>query len=245
LTFAATVAAAELPYAGKWKVNPGKSQFTGTTTTFEQAGPGEMQMTAEGQTYKFKVDGQEYPALYGSKAAWKQLDPNTWQTTYTMNGKLFSVDTTKLSADGKTMTVVSKREVAGKPHEDTMTMERVSGGPGLAGKWKTTKVKLDAPESMDLVSAGDELIWKFPEMQSECRTKFDGKDYQCTGGMIPPGFSMSFKKTSDRTFDLTEKMDGKVIYTGSYALSADGKTLTATAVAAGTNEKIKIVYDRQ
>ena len=233
------------PYAGKWKINPAKSQFAGTTTTFEQTGPGEMQMTAEGQSYKFKLDGKEYPAIYGSKAVWKQIDPNTWQSTYTINGKVYSVDTTKLSADGKSLTVVSKMEMGGKTSENTIAMERASGGPGLVGKWKTTKVKMDSPETMELVAEGDGLTLHFAEMQASCKTKFDGKDYGCTGSLMPSGFTMALKKTGDRSFDMTEKMNGKLIYTATYGLSPDGKTLILDAVPAGTTEKMKIVYDRQ
>ena len=68
--------AADSPFVGKWKLNPAKSQFAGTTTTYETLPSGEMQMTAEGQSYKFKIDGKEYPAMWGSTATWKQLDPN-------------------------------------------------------------------------------------------------------------------------------------------------------------------------
>jgi hypothetical protein len=242
---AVALAAAGLPYAGKWKINPAKSQFTEATTTYEQTGPGEMRMTAEGQSYKFKVDGKEYPAVYGSTAVWKQIDPNTWQTTYTINGKVYSVDTTNVSADGRTMTVLTKMEQGGKSVENTVTLERVSGGPGLAGKWKTTKVKMDSPETLELVANGEGMTLHFAEMQASCKTQFDGKDYGCTGSLMPPGFTMALKKTGDRGFDMTEKMNGKVIYTAGYSLSADGKTLTLVAVPAGTDEKIKIVYDRQ
>ena len=36
--------------------------------TIEQLPSGEMQMTSQGQSYKFKVDGNEYPAFWGMTA---------------------------------------------------------------------------------------------------------------------------------------------------------------------------------
>src|ERR1035438_409290 len=53
--------AADLPYAGKWKVNLAKSDFGQTTVTYESLPGGEWQTTAFGVTYKFKMDGKEYP----------------------------------------------------------------------------------------------------------------------------------------------------------------------------------------
>src|ERR1051325_741452 len=74
--------AADSPFIGKWKLNPAKSQFAGTTMTIDLLPSGEMQMTAEGQSYKFKIDSKEYPAFLGMTASWKQVDPNTWETIY-------------------------------------------------------------------------------------------------------------------------------------------------------------------
>jgi hypothetical protein len=62
---ASATLAAELPYAGKWKVNLAKSDFGQTTVTYESLPAGEWQTTAFGVTYKFKMDGKEYPGRHG------------------------------------------------------------------------------------------------------------------------------------------------------------------------------------
>src|ERR1041385_2195122 len=98
--------AADSPFIGKWKLNPAKSQFAGTTTTYEVLPSGEMQMTAEGQSYTFKIDGKEYPAIWGARASWKQLDANSWETTVKMGG-MTTKETTRISADGRTMTATT------------------------------------------------------------------------------------------------------------------------------------------
>jgi hypothetical protein len=99
---------AGLPYAGKWKLNMAKNDFGQTTVTFAQTGSGEMQLTAAGQSYTFRVDGKDYPALFGRTAAWKQIDANTWETVNKQDGKLLITETTRLSPDGKTLTVNAK-----------------------------------------------------------------------------------------------------------------------------------------
>jgi hypothetical protein len=138
---AGVILAADSPFIGKWKLNPDKSQFAGTTMTIEQLPSGEMQMTSEGQSYKFKIDGKEYPAFWGMTASWKQVDPNTWETIY-KQGTMTTTSITTISPDGKRMTSKSTgTKPNGEDFQVTATSERVSGGAGLAGKWKSTKVQ--------------------------------------------------------------------------------------------------------
>lgn len=71
LTASVTLSAADPPYAGKWKMNPAKSDLGQMTVTYEQLPSGDMQATIDGQSYKFRMDGKDYPAVYGTTAAWK------------------------------------------------------------------------------------------------------------------------------------------------------------------------------
>jgi hypothetical protein len=239
--------AADLPYAGKWKLNYAKSDFGETTMAFTKSASGQMQFTAMGQSSTFQMDGKDYPWLLGRTAAWKQVDANTWETIVKQDGKLIVTQTTKLSADGKTLTInVSGPKPAGGTFEETAVYERVSGGPGLEGKWKTKNVKGSAPTVVEFAPSGsDGLAIRLPDFQVSCEAKFDGKDYPATGPTVPPGLTIAITKTGPRSFDLTEKKDGKEFVKMSFAVSADGKTLTETGGAIGTTEKIKAVYDRQ
>ncbi len=216
---AIAIAATDLPYAGKWKMNPAKSDFGELTITYEQLPSGEMQATVDGQPYKFKIDEQEYPALFGSTAAWKSLGPNSWQTTWRMKGKVLTTDTSTLSADGKTLTVNSKgTKPNGEAIDDTATFERVSGGPGLSGKWKTKNMKSSSPNVLELTPSG---------------------------ATLGPGWTVALAGDGPRAFGMTVKNSGKVMYKMAYSVSADGKTLTETGGSTATNEKIKVIYDRQ
>ena len=236
----------ELPYAGKWKLNVAKSDFGETTVTFAQSGD-EMQFTAAGQSYSFRVDGKDHPALFGRTATWKQIDANTWETVYKQDGKPLSTDTTTLSADGKTLTITSRGpKPAGGTFEQSIVYERVSGGAGLAGKWKTKTVQTGTPTLLELAPSGsDGLSIAIPDFKITSDVKFDGKDYPAVGPGVPPGLTMTIQKTGPRSFDLTEKQNGKPLFKLSFTVSDDGNTLTEIGGPVGVNEKFKVVYDRQ
>jgi len=237
--------AADLPYAGKWKVNLAKSDFGQTTVTYESLPGGEWQTTAFGVTYKFKMDVKDYPDGMGGTSAWKAVDANTWEIVGKVNGKVTSNDTLKLSADGKTLTDTGKQM---KPDGGTMdgntVYQRVSGGPGLGGKWQTKKVS-GAAEVLELAQSGtDGLNFKDPDTGMSCDSKLDGKDYPCTGPMIPPGFTIAMKNAPPRSLEVTVKKDGKAFFQATYTVAPDGKSMTETGGAVANTEKFKIAFDR-
>jgi len=198
-------------------------------------------------SYKFKLDGKEYPATFGSTATWKTLGANSWETTWKLNGKVLSTDTLTLSADGKSMTVNSKgKKPNGEMMDDTVTAERVSGSSGLAGKWKTKNLKSAAPSVLEITSSGgDGVTFKIVDMDLTCNGKFDGKDHPCSGPTLGPGWTASFANAGARGLDMSIKNNGKEFFKLSYSVSADGKTLTENGTATGANEKTKVVYDKQ
>jgi hypothetical protein len=247
VTAVAVVAAADPPYAGKWKMNPAKSDFGELTVAYEQLPSGEMQETSAGQSYKFKLDGKDYPDQFGNTAAWKALGSTSWQRTLKLKDKVLTTDTFTLSADGKSLTMNSKgTKPNGESIDDTFTFERVSGGPGLSGKWKAKNMKSSSPSLLELAPSGTNgLTFKIVDMGLTCESKLDGKDYPCTGPTLAPGWTVAFGSAGARSLDLTIKQNGKIFYKVAYTVSADGKTLTESGGATASNEKIKVVYDRQ
>ena len=243
----ASQAPAALPYAGKWKINLAQSDFGETTVTIAQTGSGQMQYTADGQSYTFRMDGNDYPALFGQTAAWKQINKTTWETNIKLNEKVVSTTTSKLSADGATLTMeVTGPKPGGGSFDDTIVLQRVSGGPGLPGKWKTKNVKISAPPIIEIAASGqDGLTLSIADFQATCEAKFDGKDYPFTGPTIPAGMTLAIQKAGPLSFEMTQKQNGKALYQDTLAVSADGKTLTDTGSAVGVSEKYTAVYDRQ
>lgn len=239
--------AADASYIGKWKMNAAKSDFGETTITFAPGPAGAMQLTMDGQTYTFKTDGKDYDGVFGSKMSWKAIDAGTWEVTNKVGPKVLSTDTYKVSADGKTLNVVSKgTSPAGKPFENTIVFQRVSGTSGFAGKWKTKNLQMSSPGMIELSASGaDGLSFHMPDQKLVCDAKLDGKSYPCTGPDLPPNTSVVFKKLGADSFSADITIGGRLAYQSSYAGSADGKTLTETGSAVGTTEKYKAVYDRQ
>jgi hypothetical protein len=240
-------AADDAPYAGKWKMNDAKSDFGDLTITYEQLPGGQIKATMDGQSYSFKTDGTEARTPWGTGVAWKTAGEGSWQTTETTNGKVTSTGTVKLSPDGKTLAVDNRQVKAdGGTSNFSLTMNRVSGGPGLPGKWKTRNLKNSSPETLGVTPKGsDGLTLSFGNEGGSCDARFDGKDYPATGAMWPPGWTCSIARNGTRAFDLSWKKDGKAMYKTTLRVSADGKVLTETGSAAGVNEKMKVVYDRQ
>ncbi len=240
-------AAADAPYAGKWKMNVAKSDFGETTLTYEPTAGGAMKATMDGQSYTFKTDGKDNMTPWGMTAAWKAVDAGTWETTEKTNGKVTSNSTLKVSPDGKTLTIDAKRVKAdGGTSTDSMTFQRVSGGPGLSGKWRTRKMNSSSPETMSLTPKGsDGLTISYGNIGAACDARFDGKAYPATGPLWPAGWTCTIARHGANAFDVIWKKDGKDMYRSTLTASPDGKTLTEDSSAAAASEKVKIVYDRQ
>jgi len=241
------LAAADAPYAGKWKMNSAKSDFGSITVAFAQLPSGEMQFTVDGQSYKFKVDGKDYPDPFGQTSAWTAIDATSWKSVNKLNGKVVSTDTLKLSADGKSLSVeTTGTKPNGDKMDDKTTYARVAGTEGLAGKWKTRNFSSSGPDVFELITtAGNGLTYKSATENMSCEAKLDGKDYPCTGPTVPPGWTVAYSKTSAGDLEATLKHDGKPMYKYTYKVSADGKSMVATGGATATTELVKMVYDRQ
>ena len=239
--------AADPPYAGTWKLNPAKSDFGETTVAYEDVGGGQMRFTVDGLSYTFKADGKDYPTPWGNSAVWKAVDPNTWEVTSKTNAKVTNTATLKLAADGKTLSVDAKNiKATGETSNDLAVYQRLSGGPGLAGKWKTKNVKIGSPGTLKISPSGsDGLTLTFVEEKGTCSARFDGKDHPATGPIWPAGWTCVIAKNGANALDVTWKKDGKVMYKDTFSASADGKTLTDLSGAAATTEKVKAVYDRR
>jgi hypothetical protein len=238
---------ADAPYAGKWKMNMAKSDFGEMTMSYEQMPDGEIKASMEGQSYTFKTDGKDFMTPWGSTMAMKAIDANTWEETDKTNGKVTSTSTIKLSADGKTMTVDSKNTLAsGGTSNDSMTLQRVSGGPGMSGKWKTKNLKTSSPDTLTLTPKGsDGVTIAVGNEGGTCDAKFDGKPYPATGPMWPAGWTCVIAKNGARGLDVSWKKDGKEMFKATMTVSDDGKTLTEVSAPPGSTEKVKAVYEKQ
>jgi hypothetical protein len=75
--------------------------------------------------------------------------------------------------------------------------------------------------------------------------KWDGKAYKAKGNLAWD--SAAYKVVNDRTNDITTMKDGKVMWTGTITVSADGKSRTVSIHGTDANGKkftSKAVYDK-
>jgi hypothetical protein len=238
------VTAADPPYVGKWKLNAAKSTMSGDTVTIENVAGGMMQFNSQGYTYKFKLDGREYPMPDGGTTAWTAANPQTWDVTNRMGGKVSS--TYHLALQGDQLAVSGKSmKPDGGSVDFTATYKRVSGGPGFAGRWMSTQVQMPA-SLLEIAANGTDGVTLKDETGFVASGKFDGKDNPATGKMAGSKYTFAFKQLNPSSFEVTTKLDGKPMYVEVYTVSADGKTLTDNGTPTGApTEKFKIVYDRQ
>jgi hypothetical protein len=245
LTVAATVAvhAADAPYFGKWLFNASKSDLGTITVVYAKTGDEFQQIDQDGKSYKFKIDGKQYPDPYGYGVTWKQSDANTFLATNYANGKVANVDTMKISADRKTLTVTTKTQNGRSPVDQTTVLHRANADGGLVGTWKSEPLKM-TPFVLEVTPYdGDGLTFRVPDL-FEVHAKFDGKPYPMTGSQLPSGGTAAFNRVGARGFTTKQTQpDGTVVLDATVSVSEDGKTLTETGKAGTVNRKW--VFDRQ
>ncbi len=244
LAYLSSTARAQPSFAGSWKLNLAKSHLTGQTLSIEKKPSGLMHFDMQGFAYDFDVSGKDFPTPDGGTAAWREVNPTTWEATNKVNGK--TIATYQLTLNGDTIAAVMKAtKPDGSALEQTSAWSRVSGGPGFLGTWKSTDVK-GAPNTLQIALAGpDGITVTYPEFQISCKGSFDGKDYPVTsaGGSMKQTFT--FEKTGTNSIKITTKVAGKPFYVDVFTLSLDGKTLTDDGNPVAVKEPVKAVYERQ
>ena len=138
----ASLYGADSSHLGTWKQNlakstmsPGPKPTTPATLRIEAAGTAEK-ITVEGATVDGKPsnfvltlnpDGKPSPVTspYGDMASVKKIDARTDELTYTAKGKVTRTVKRTMSADGKSMTLVSTGVNAkGEPYNATAVYEK-------------------------------------------------------------------------------------------------------------------------
>jgi len=92
---------------------------------------------------------------------------------------------------------------------------------------------------------GDGLSFIDPSEEETKNVKFDGKDYPNLGPNVVPGSASSVRRVNERTLEMTDKIDGKVMDAQQIELSSDLKTLTMTVHTVGRSEPNILVFERQ
>lgn len=242
-----TLLAADSSFVGKWKLNPGKSQFAGLTYKVAEAGKDQY-------TFSFGDDsetltlGKNHLTKYGNTWLVTKNGPNAWKWVQKRNSKVTSDATWTVSKDGATSTYVSTetRPDGSTSHDETMLKRTAGGNTGLVGTWVSTKIMIGSPNSIEMAKwEGDGYSMMNPTYKGETNFKLDGKAYTPKGPQVAKGTTVSAKAMDPNNIGLTYKLKGKTTETDHWNLSANGKMLTDTINFSGENKAETDVYERQ
>jgi hypothetical protein len=245
VALASTALFAESPFDGTWALNQEKSKMVGQTLTIEDAGKGETKFVNPNFSTTVKSDGTKTKTSAGGLMAFeKRDDQNYHQTTWIKDKELSQVEW-KLSDGSKTLTTEEHgTRPNGERFNNTTTYTRISGTKGLSGTWKATALKMSSPPTYRMKITGDQFEWNIPEIKGTLKGKTDGKDTHPTGPTVPESLTLAVSKQGPRTLTVTQRLQGKTVFTGTYSVSEDGKRMTVD----GTNAKgepVKQIWDKQ
>lgn len=234
------------PFCGKWKLDKDKSKVTGLQMKIEDLGNKKLKFTMGTNTDTVKMDGTDQPVHYGRTMAISEESPKSFKMIIKQNGKVLSSMTHTLSADGNTQTI---KGVDYKPDGTTsdfaVVEKRVGSGSDWTGTWESTKVDFNSPEEFEISANGaNGLTFDDAAYKAHQSLTFDGKDYPSQGPTVPAGEVTSGKRTGERSFELTDKIKGKVVEHSIFELKDDGKTLTITVHQPGQPNAATYVYDK-
>ncbi len=243
----ASFALAASPFVGTWKLNQAKSHLTGEIMTFSPASNGMIRETVPEGSYTFKTDGNPYPSLFGNTESWQQVSGTSWKVAIHGTGGYTYSQTLDLSEDGYSLVITTQgQQPNGSAFHDENVYTRQTGGQGLMGKWKSTKVKTDTDEMLEFAAYGnDGLTWSLPQMKATLHAKFDGKDYAPVGPTVPKGLTLALTRSGPNSFMVVEKLHGHPMYKGTYTVASDGRTMTNVGGPVGQSQPETVVYDKQ
>jgi hypothetical protein len=88
------------------------------------------------------------------------------------------------------------------------------------------------------------VVATVPADKTKFAVTFDGKENPVEGPTVPPGMVVSGKMSGPRKVEVIIKAGGKAMATGTWEVSADGKTFTYTEKDAGETNAQVSVFDK-
>lgn len=222
------------PFLGSWTLDPSRSEVrTGLRLTIEIRGEA-FQYSSGGIQYTALMDGEQYP-LKGlstkASVSLRRIDERTIERTYYRDGAPVSGATLTVTADGRFLTVKSRRlDPAGKGRELTSIYQGAPAGAGrdpFAGTWDRNPVRMigNSPEGITFEAFGEKGL-HLVGGAIEYSAAADGKDYKALGTIVAN--SISLERIDSHTVKEVWKDGSKTAATVKRVISADGSEMTAT-----------------
>jgi hypothetical protein len=244
LCLATSVASAQSPFMGAWKLDPLKSRM-----------PDEMKVQSTGgNTYIFDfgggpetivADGSDQPGLDDTLLSVEAAGPDTWIVKRKKGGQLWINATWKLSNHDSTLTDTYRQF---GPDGSTVSMDyvyqRVGEGSGIAADWQSIKETMNSPFVLEVKAFQDDGL-SFVSPMGTTNATFDDKDRAHEGTSAGEAPSKTIRQVDDRTLMVTIKRGGKVAATEEIVLSTDLKILTMTVHVVGRDRPNVLVFERK
>ena len=185
-----TLRGANDPFAGKWKLNPSQSKFTGQMRV-EVVGPNRYAITfvepglGSGVTDTVAADGTDQHAVFGTTLSVTVEKPVAWKLVRKGNGHTLLTAQWKLSEDGNTLgDAFTGYRADGSTLRQDFVFKRTAGTSGFPGTWESTSEKVDSDSVYEFQIEpyeGGGLSFITPAANEIQNMKFDGKDYPDAG----------------------------------------------------------------
>jgi hypothetical protein len=244
--FTGAVWAADDPFVGEWKLNPSKSKLVEVMKVESVAGNKYAFDFGGGTPETIVTDGTDQPGVFGTTLSVTVLGPDSWKVVRKKDGRILLTANWKLSKDGNTLNDdYTEFASNGSSSNVKYVFQRTAGKSGFEDTWESTSEPV-SPSSLKLQSyEGDGLSFVNSSGGGTKNVKFDGKDYPNQGPNVPPGFASSGRRVDERTLEITDKMNGKTMFTREIKVSADLKTLTMTVHPVSQRNPNIFVFDRE
>jgi len=250
----ATLRAATDPFAGKWKLNPSKSKFTGQMKV-QVVGPNKYAITfvelglGSGVTDTVVADGTDQPAMFGTTLSVTIEKPDAWKVVRKRSGHTLLIGIWKLSEDGHTLAdAFTGYRADGSTLRRDYVYKRTAGTSGFPGTWESASEEVDSDSAYEFQIEpyqGDGLSFTTPAGHEIQNMRFDGKDYPDSGPIVSPDSASSGRRLNEHTLEMTDRIKDKVMDSREIELSPDLKTLTITIRPVGQNKPNILVFERQ
>ena len=243
-----TAFAATDPFTGNWKLDPAKSKLTDQMRVETASGPNTYTFYLSATNPETIVtDGTDQPGIFGTTLAVTVLGPNQWKVVRKKDGHMLISAIWDLSADGNTLTDnFTGYRADGSTSNLLYKYTRTAGTTGFAATWESTTEEVHSAFEIQIQPYEDSgLSLINPAQKTTQNVQFDGQDHGVQGPNLPAGYTCSAHRVGDRSFEMTHKIDGKLLDTQQVEVSPEGKTLTITIHLPGVSKPNIQVFDRE
>ena len=226
-----TVAWAQSPFTGKWKVDLSATQLPSKPVVFLLK-DGVFSCKTCVPAYAVKADGMMHPMTgspYYDHMMVKVVDAHTLEAVRSKKGVATSKLKDVISADGATLTGhYEDLTVPGSPVTGSEVYTRVEAAPpgahAISGSWREQKLSsLSSNAQITDIRIEDGMMHLSMQSGQSYVAKIGGPPASYTGD--PGTTAVAVQAQGPRTMIETDYRDGKVISVNTITVGPDGKTL--------------------